>query len=226
MVGTIGLVTQARAYGTGAPTAVAPVDFTRISSNFNPRRRHPILNTIRAHRGVDYAAPRGTPVKAAGDGKVIFRGVKGGYGNTIIIQHGSKYSTLYAHLSRYASNLKQGSRVQQGQIIGYVGSSGLATGPHLHYEFRVNGVHRNPLTPGPSHMATAPKVASMPPERNSDPCIRPQASVVLPTRPDQRIRVEVGLRPSGGKRLLDANVHRATGMHAAARNATTSNAWR
>ena len=123
----------------------APVDFTRISSNFNPRRRHPILNTIRAHRGVDYAAPRGTPIKAAGDGKVIFRGVKGGYGNTIILQHGGNITTLYAHMSRFAG-VRIGSRVRQGQTIGYVGSTGLATANHLHYEYRLNGVHRNPRT--------------------------------------------------------------------------------
>jgi murein DD-endopeptidase MepM/ murein hydrolase activator NlpD len=123
----------------------APVDFTRISSNFDPRRKHPILNTIRAHRGVDYAAPIGTPVKAAGDGKVIFRGQKNGYGNTIVLQHGGNITTLYGHMSRFANN-KVGSRVVQGQIIGYVGKSGLATGPHLHYEYQVNGVHRNPRT--------------------------------------------------------------------------------
>jgi murein DD-endopeptidase MepM/ murein hydrolase activator NlpD len=123
----------------------APVDFTRISSNFNPRRKHPILNKIRAHRGVDYAAPRGTPIKAAGDGKVIFRGVKGGYGNTIILQHGGNITTLYAHMSRFAG-ARVGNRVRQGQTIGYVGASGLATANHLHYEYRLNGVHRNPRT--------------------------------------------------------------------------------
>ena len=123
----------------------APVDFTRISSPFNPNRRHPILNTIRAHRGVDYAAPTGTPIRAAGDGKVLFRGVQGGYGNTIILQHGGNVTTLYGHLSKFAS-ARAGSRVRQGEVIGYVGKSGLATGPHLHYEYRVNGVHRNPRT--------------------------------------------------------------------------------
>ena len=123
-----------------------PVDFSRISSRFNLKRKHPVLNTIRAHKGVDYAASRGTPIKATGDGKVIHRGNKGGYGKTVIIQHGSSYSSLYAHMSNYARGVRNGSRVKQGQIIGYVGSSGLATGPHLHYEFRVNGVHRNPLT--------------------------------------------------------------------------------
>lgn len=124
----------------------APVDFTRISSSFNPRRRHPILNTIRAHRGVDYAAPGGTPVKAAGDGKVIFRGRKGGYGNAIILQHGGNITTLYAHMSKFAGSAKMNGRVRQGDVIGYVGATGLATAPHLHYEYRLNGVHRNPRT--------------------------------------------------------------------------------
>ena len=123
-----------------------PVAFSRISSRFSLGRKHPILNRIRAHKGVDYAAPYGTPIKATGDGKVVFRGTKGGYGRTVILAHGSRYSTLYAHMSRFAKGLRNGSRVRQGQVIGYVGQSGLATGPHLHYEFRINGVHRNPLT--------------------------------------------------------------------------------
>lgn len=124
----------------------APVDFTRISSNFNPRRRHPILNTIRAHRGVDYAAPRGTPIRASGDGKVIYRGPKNGYGNTVILQHGGNITTLYAHMSRFATTARIGARVRQGDTIGYVGATGLATANHLHYEYRINGVHRNPRT--------------------------------------------------------------------------------
>ena len=124
----------------------APVDFTRVSSNFNPRRRHPILNTIRAHRGVDYSAPRGTPIKAAGDGKVIFRGVKNGYGKTVILQHGGNITTLYAHMSSYVAKAGVGTRVRQGQAIGFVGATGLATANHLHYEYRLNGVHRNPRT--------------------------------------------------------------------------------
>jgi len=124
----------------------APVDFTRISSNFNPNRRHPILNTIRAHRGVDYSAPRGTPIKAAGDGKVIFRGTKSGYGKVVIVQHGGNITTLYAHMSSFAAKARVGSRVRQSQTIGYVGMTGLATANHLHYEYRLNGVHRNPRT--------------------------------------------------------------------------------
>ena len=123
-----------------------PVEFSRISSRFSSGRKHPVLNRIRAHKGVDYAASRGTPIKAVGDGKVIFKGRKGGYGKVLILQHGSKYTTLYAHLNSYNKKLRNGSRVKQGQTIAYVGSTGLATGPHLHYEFRVSGVHRNPLT--------------------------------------------------------------------------------
>ncbi len=122
-----------------------PVDFARISSRFNLKRKHPILHKIRAHRGVDYAARRGTPIKAAGDGKVIFAGRKGGYGRVLILQHGSSYTTLYAHLNAFRKGIKVGKRVKQGQVVAYVGSSGLASGPHLHYEFRVNGVHRDPL---------------------------------------------------------------------------------
>lgn len=123
-----------------------PVDFSRISSGFSMGRLHPILNKIRAHKGVDYASPIGTPIKSTGDGKIAFRGVKGGYGNVIIVQHGATYSTLYGHMSAFARGLQEGSRVRQGQVIGYVGKSGLASGPHLHYEFLVDNVHRNPLT--------------------------------------------------------------------------------
>jgi len=122
-----------------------PVDFRRISSRFGSRK-HPILNTLLLHKGVDYAAPKGTPIKASGDGKVSFVGVKGGYGRAVILTHGGRYSTLYAHMNSFKRGIKVGKRVKQGQVIGYVGNSGRATGPHLHYEFRVNGVHRNPLT--------------------------------------------------------------------------------
>jgi murein DD-endopeptidase MepM/ murein hydrolase activator NlpD len=121
-----------------------PLDVFRISSNFSLGRRHPVLNRIRAHLGTDYAAGTGTPIKATGDGRVTFMGWKGGYGKVVVLKHGSSYETLYAHMSRFRSGLRTGSRVSQGQVIGYVGSTGLATGPHLHYEFRVNGVHRDP----------------------------------------------------------------------------------
>ena len=124
----------------------SPLDVVRISSHFNLKRRHPILNTIRAHKGTDYAAASGTPIKATGEGRVKFIGVKGGYGRVVVIQHGSQYETLYAHLSRYRAGLKAGAKVTQGQVVGYVGSSGLATAPHLHYEFRVNGQHKNPVS--------------------------------------------------------------------------------
>ena len=123
-----------------------PVEFTRISSRFNPNRRHPILNTIRAHKGVDYAAPIGTPVRAAGDGRVLFAGQKGGYGNVLEIAHTRGIVTRYGHLSRFAKGMRAGQKVTQGSIIAYVGMTGLATGPHLHYEYLVNGVHKNPQT--------------------------------------------------------------------------------
>lgn len=123
-----------------------PVDFARISSKFSMGRRHPILNKIRAHKGVDYAAPRGTPIKAAGDGKVLLAGRRGGYGNAVIIQHGNSYRTLYGHMQGFAKGVRTGVSVKQGQIIGYIGTTGLSTGPHLHYEFQVNGRHVDPLS--------------------------------------------------------------------------------
>ena len=132
-----------------------PVEFSRISSFFSAGRLHPILGTMRAHQGVDYAAPTGTPIHAAGYGKVMFRGWQNGYGNVVIIDHGRHYSTLYGHMSRFAA-IRIGQHVAQGQAIGYVGMTGMATGPHLHYEFRVDGVHRNPLT------VTLPKPEPLP----------------------------------------------------------------
>lgn len=128
------------------PIVRAPLVFNHISSYFSYHRWQPILHFFRPHFGVDYAAPYGTPIKAAGDGKLIFIGLKGGYGRTIIINHLRPYATLYAHLSRFAKGLKHGSFVHQGQIIGYVGNSGLSTGSHLHYEIHINTIPRNPLT--------------------------------------------------------------------------------
>ncbi|HEY3850278.1 MAG TPA: peptidoglycan DD-metalloendopeptidase family protein [Steroidobacteraceae bacterium] len=122
----------------------APVEFTRVSSVFDPHRLHPILNLIRGHMGTDYAAPIGTPVHAAGDGRVSFEGVRGGYGNAVVLSHSNDISTLYGHLSRFARGVHVGSHVQQGEVIGYVGMTGLATGPHLHYEYLKNGVHMDP----------------------------------------------------------------------------------
>lgn len=124
----------------------SPVDFRRISSRFQKSRWHPVLGKKRPHRGVDYAASIGTPIRASGDGKIVHRARKGGYGKAVIIEHGGGITSLYGHLSRYASKQRRGTRVRQGQVIGYVGKTGLASGPHLHYEFRINGIHRNPLT--------------------------------------------------------------------------------
>lgn len=123
-----------------------PVEFSRITSRFTSSRYHPILKTRRAHKGVDYAAPTGTPVRATASGRVLSMGWNGGYGKRIAIRHNATYGTVYAHLSRFHSGLRVGSFVDQGQTIGYVGATGLASGPHLHYEFQVNGAHRNPLT--------------------------------------------------------------------------------
>ena len=124
----------------------APLEFTRVSSGFNSARKHPILNLIRAHKGVDYAAPIGTPVRAAGDGRIAYAGPKGGYGNVVEIDHSRGILTVYGHLSRFAKGTRVGQHVTQGTVIAYVGMTGLATGPHLHYEYRVNGVFKNPQT--------------------------------------------------------------------------------
>jgi murein DD-endopeptidase MepM/ murein hydrolase activator NlpD len=131
----------------------SPLEFSRISSGFSSSRLHPVLNTLRAHKGVDYAAPTGTRVKSTADGYVQFVGRQGGYGNMVVIRHNNGNSTAYGHLSAFAKGLHAGQRVSQGDVIAFVGMTGLATGPHLHYEFRVNGVHQNPLKlavpPGP-----------------------------------------------------------------------------
>jgi len=124
----------------------SPLAFSRITSGFTNARFHPILKTWRAHKGVDYGAPTGTPVRATADGKIAIAGKERGYGNIVVIQHKGSFSTAYGHLSAFAKGLHRGSRVNQGDVIGYVGSTGMATGPHLHYEFRVAGVQRNPLT--------------------------------------------------------------------------------
>jgi murein DD-endopeptidase MepM/ murein hydrolase activator NlpD len=160
----------------------APVEFTRVSSAFNPHRHHPILNLIRGHMGTDYAAPTGTPVHAAGDGHVSFAGRRGGYGNAIVLAHGANISTLYGHMSRFGRNVHVGTRVQQGDVIGYVGMTGLATGPHLHYEYLIGGVHRNPQTvqlPGAEPLraqelqrfraAAAPLIAALSPPQPAAP---------------------------------------------------------
>lgn len=123
-----------------------PVEFSRVSSGFSHARMHPVLQTMRAHKGVDYAAPTGSKVMATADGVIDYIGVKGGFGNVITIRHDGRYSTVYGHLNGFAQGLRQGARVEQGQVIGYVGQTGLASGPHLHYEFLVNGVQIDPLS--------------------------------------------------------------------------------
>jgi murein DD-endopeptidase MepM/ murein hydrolase activator NlpD len=133
-----------------------PVDYARISSGFSTARRHPVLNRVRAHKGIDFAAPTGTPIKAAGAGRVVSRGKNGGYGNVVVLAHKSGVTTLYGHMSRFARGLSVGDQVAQGQVIGYVGMTGLASGPHVHYEYRVNGVHKNPAR------VTVPKADPIP----------------------------------------------------------------
>ncbi len=123
-----------------------PVHFSHISSRFNPRRLHPIHKRVMPHRGIDYAARKGTPVVASGDGKITIRRQNEASGKYVVIQHGEQYTTKYLHLSGFAKGIKPGATVNQGQVIGYVGATGWATAPHLHYEFLVNGVHRNPKT--------------------------------------------------------------------------------
>ena len=122
-----------------------PLEFSRVTSGFSNARRHPVLQITRAHKGIDYAAPTGTKVRSVADGVVDFAGRQGGYGNLIVLKHQGAYSTAYGHLNGFASNIKKGSRVSQGDTIGYVGQTGIATGPHLHYEFRVNGQQINPM---------------------------------------------------------------------------------
>ncbi|MBN6149908.1 M23 family metallopeptidase [Xanthomonas sp. AmX2] len=137
-----------------------PVAYSRISSTFGARR-HPVLGTMRMHKGIDYAASSGTPIMAAGDARVQYVGTQRGYGNVVILDHGKGYSTLYGHMSRFGK-IKAGQRIDQGTVIGYVGMTGLATGPHLHYEFRVAGVQRNPASvtmPPPEPLGGAELVA-------------------------------------------------------------------
>lgn len=123
----------------------SPLEFSRVTSGFSNARFHPVLQKWRAHRGVDYGAPTGARVKATGDGIVEFAGRQGGYGNVIVLRHQGRYTTLYGHLSGFAKGIRTGTKITQGDVIGFVGATGLATGPHLHYEFRVDGIYKNPL---------------------------------------------------------------------------------
>jgi murein DD-endopeptidase MepM/ murein hydrolase activator NlpD len=147
----------------------SPLEFSRVSSGFTNARYHPVLQEWRAHRGIDYAAPVGTGVKATADGMVEFAGRQGGYGNLVVIRHQSKYTTWYGHLSAFGKGIHKGGQVYQGEVIGYVGATGLATGPHLHYEFRINDIHQNPLR-----------------------VVMPEA---LPITPDRRAAFEVVAKP-------------------------------
>jgi len=124
----------------------SPLEFSRVTSGFSHSRLHPIHQTWRAHKGVDYGAPIGTRVKATGDGIVEFVGKQGGYGNLVVIRHQGRFTTHYAHLNGFAQGIRKGMRISQGDVIGYVGKTGWATGPHLHYEFRINNIHQNPLS--------------------------------------------------------------------------------
>jgi len=135
----------------------SPLEFSRITSGFSYARFHPVLQTWRAHKGIDYGAPAGTRVKATGDGVVEIAGRQGGYGNVVVVRHQSKYTTWYGHLSGFAKGMRKGKRIAQGDVIGYVGATGLATGPHLHYEFRINDVNQNPLRVA---MPAAPPITS------------------------------------------------------------------
>jgi murein DD-endopeptidase MepM/ murein hydrolase activator NlpD len=137
----------------------SPMEFSRITSKFTLARFHPILQTWRAHKGIDYGAPTGTPIRATGDGTVDVAGQQGGYGNFVLLKHHGSYSTAYGHLSRFAAGIRKGARVQQGQVVGYVGATGWATGPHLHYEFRINQVQHNPLS------VALPTALPVPPEK-------------------------------------------------------------
>lgn len=134
----------------------SPLEFSRITSGFSTARFHPVLQTWRAHKGIDYGAPTGTRVKATADGVVDIAGRQGGYGNVVVLRHQSKFTTWYGHLSGIAKGLHKGKRVMQGEVIGFVGATGMATGPHLHYEFRIDGTHRDPLS------VTLPKAEPLP----------------------------------------------------------------
>lgn len=174
-----------------------PIPYARLTSNFG-NRRHPIMGTMRQHRGVDYAATTGTPIQAAGDARVMSVGWKGGYGRTVELDHGRGHTTLYAHMSRF-SNIRPGQRIAQGTVIGYVGSSGMSTGPHLHYEFRVNGVHRNPLSvtlPPPEPLSGAALTAFREHTRDSLARIREVENVIYQEVPETRVAAVEAVAPA------------------------------
>ena len=163
----------------------APVEFSRISSNFNLRRKHPLHNRTMPHRGIDYAAPTGTPILAAGDGRVTAATRSSSNGNYVVLQHGEQFMTKYLHLSKFARGVRKGDKVRQGQIIGYVGATGWATGPHLHYEFLVNGVHQNPRT------VKLPNATPVP--RGEFPRFEEQVSPLLARLGDYKQQIQLAL---------------------------------
>lgn len=173
-----------------------PIPYARLSSGFGARR-HPVLGRMRMHKGVDYAAGSGTPIMAAGDARVQFVGWKGGYGRAVILDHGRGYTTLYGHMSAFAK-IRPGQRIAQGTVIGRVGSTGLATGPHLHYEFRVNGVHRNPLSmtmPPPQPLSGAALVAFKNETRRALDKIREVEDVIYYPGEDTRVAKTATRKP-------------------------------
>jgi murein DD-endopeptidase MepM/ murein hydrolase activator NlpD len=190
--------------GDGRPLKKAfirmPIPYARLSSSFGSRR-HPVLGTIRMHKGVDYAAPTGTPIQAAGDAVVKVVGWQGGYGRAVILDHGRGYTTLYGHMSRFG-NIRPGQRIAQGTVIGYVGSTGMSTGPHLHYEFRVNGVHRNPLSmtmPAPEPLRGAELASFRTETQRAMTKIRTVENIVFPDAMDsaqQRLAAALGAKPA------------------------------
>lgn len=158
----------------------SPLEFSRVTSGYSSARRHPVLQVTRAHKGIDYGAPIGTPVRAVADATVKFSGRQGGYGNIVILKHQGPYSTAYGHLNGFASGIKQGAKIKQGQTIGFVGQTGIATGPHLHYEFRINDTQTNPANI--AQVAPAPlKAGEASRFRNSIAALQKQLSLVKET---------------------------------------------
>ncbi|MFZ5636213.1 MAG: M23 family metallopeptidase [Pseudomonadota bacterium] len=190
--------------GDGRPLKKAfirmPIPYARLSSSFGTRR-HPVLGRTRMHKGVDYAAPTGTPIQAAGDAVVKVVGWQGGYGRAVILDHGRGYTTLYGHMSRFG-NIRPGQRIAQGTVIGYVGSTGMSTGPHLHYEFRVNGVHRNPLSmtmPPPEPLRGAELASFRTETQRALTKIRTVENLVFPDAietPQQRLAAALAPKPA------------------------------
>ncbi len=178
-----------------------PIPYARLSSGFGARR-HPVLGRMRMHKGVDYAAGTGTPIMAAGDAKVEFVGWKGGYGRTVILNHGGGKTTLYGHMSSFA-RIRPGQRIEQGTMIGRVGSTGMSTGPHLHYEFRVNGVHRNPLSmtlPPPAPLSGQALAAFKSETRRALDKIREVENVIYYPGEDTRVAKADGVASPAGKK--------------------------